>query len=162
MSLAQHMADELGLIPDDVATPRIKAALVELADATVAYYDSGGSAPYGAAIVADLFRRGFSFEPLAPLSGADDEWVPIDADMAGEAGLFQNRRCGRVFKNADGQAYALDQVVWVDRRGIGFCGWDSRRRIAFPWTPGESRRVWHRLRWLDRLWARARGQLVTA
>jgi hypothetical protein len=163
-SLIQHVEAELEHVPDDVATPRMKAAIVELAAATVDTYDSGGSAPYGAAIAADLFRRAFLYEPLTPLTGDDDEWIPIDADTFGEAGVCQNRRDGRIFRYADGSAYALDQVVWTDkfRGGPGYTGWDSARRITFPWTPTEPRRCWRRLRYVDRMVARLRGQLRTA
>lgn len=73
---------------------------------------SGGSA----AMVIDLFCRVIRYQPLTPLTGADDEWSACADD------LFQNKRMSSVFKNGrDGTAYVI--------RG------DKKVEISFPYTP---------------------------
>lgn len=86
---------------------------------------SGGSA--GRAIA--LFERANRFEPLTPLTGADDEWIEI-----GE-GMFQNRRCGRVFKKADGQVYDIDGLVFRDPDGACYTNRESWVPVTFPYAP---------------------------
>ena len=49
---------------------------------------SGGSAPYAIKMISTLL----SFEPIRPLTGEDGEWNEVSE------GLFQNKRCSRVFK----------------------------------------------------------------
>lgn len=101
---------------------------------------SGFSAPYCIA----MFEKLASFKPLGPLKGTDDEWNEI-----GE-GLYQNKRCSHVFKQADrfdGQAYDSQAVVfydWVEQFGedgtVGrfkshYTSRDSSRPITFPYEP---------------------------
>jgi hypothetical protein len=172
MTLLEHAQAELALVNPDVCTPRMAAAIAELCDATVDHYDSGGSAPYGAAIAADLFRRVFNHEPLTPIEDLPTDWIEVaDGPDAGTS-LYQHRRYGGLFKDGPtGRPYALDRVVWTeiridltDRRVFttGYCGWDSKRYVTLPWTPSEPRRIWHRLRWPNRAIARLSGRLVTA
>jgi len=72
------------------------------------------------------------YEPLRPLTGEPDEWIEASA------GVFQNRRCGRVFKQSDrfnGQAYDLDGKVFTEPDGYRFTNADSMVPIVFPYTP---------------------------
>jgi len=88
---------------------------------------SGSSAPYAI----NLFKKLASFEPIAPLTGKDFEWVEV-----GE-GVFQNKRCSHVFKQHDrfnGQAYDLNGKVFI-KDGASFTNSDSLVPIEFPYTP---------------------------
>jgi hypothetical protein len=94
---------------------------------------SGSSAPYAI----DLFKKLASFEPVAPLTGEDWEWVEVFNDM------YQNKRCSHVFKDADGKAYDIDgKIFWdwhQDENGemykSHFTGRESRVYIEFPYVP---------------------------
>lgn len=89
---------------------------------------SGFSASYAVSAFTDLAR----FQPLGPLTGEPDEWNEV-----GE-GVFQNRRCSHVFKQADrfnGQAYDLDGRIFREPSGACFTNSDSFVPITFPYTP---------------------------
>lgn len=97
---------------------------------------SGSSAPYAI----DLFKKLAMFEPVAPLTGEDWEWDEVSA------GVFQNKRCSRVFKQADrfdGQAYDIDGIIFYDwytdeegkKHKSFFTNRDSFVPITFPYTP---------------------------
>ena len=102
---------------------------------------SGSSASY----TINLFKKIASFEPLGPLTGADDEWHEVGD------GVFQNKRMCSVFKRADrfdGQAYWLDSKVfweWCSSPDIDdsklfksyFTNSDSCVPIEFPWVKPE-------------------------
>lgn len=86
---------------------------------------SGSSASYTIGILEKLLR----FEPITPLTGADDEWNEVGD------GYWQNRRCGRVFKGTDGRAYDIDGRVFMDPDGCAYTSRDSRVYVTFPYTP---------------------------
>lgn len=94
---------------------------------------SGGSA----AVTADLIAKLLRYDPIRPLTGEADEWCEV-----GPA-VFQNKRCGRVFKQADrfnGQAYDLDGIVWEDPDGSRFTNGESMVPVVFPYTPKTENR----------------------
>jgi hypothetical protein len=98
---------------------------------------SGSSAPYAI----NLFKQLASFEPIVPLTGEDWEWNECSD------GVFQNKRCSHVFKQADrfdGQPYDMDAVIFWDwytdpetgeKSKSHFTSCDSMRPITFPYTP---------------------------
>lgn len=106
---------------------------------------SGSSAPYAI----DLFKKLAMFEPIVPLTGEEWEWNEVGD------GVFQNRRCSHVFKQADrldGQPYDINGIVfydWYERQleedEPGYPGTkryqshytcsDSAVPITFPYTP---------------------------
>jgi hypothetical protein len=100
---------------------------------------SGSSAPYAI----DIFKTLAMCEPIAPLTGEDWEWVDV-SEYSAEHMWYQNKRCGRVFKGADGRAYDSEGKVfweWWTNPETGekskshyTCG-DSRVYIEFPYTP---------------------------
>lgn len=98
---------------------------------------SGSSAPY----TIELFSKLANFDPIGPLTGADDEWQ--DVSEFGIEPTWQNKRCSRVFKNADGEAFDIEGVVfynWVeDEDGklnkSYFSSMSSRIPVQFPYTP---------------------------
>lgn len=75
-----------------------------------------------------IFERVARFEPLTPLTGADDEWNEI------RDGEWQNRRCSHVFKNLDG-AYDIQGRVFREPNGCCFTSRDSRVAVTFPYVP---------------------------
>ena len=103
---------------------------------------SGTSAPYAV----NLFKQLAMFEPIVPLTGEDWEWSEV------RDGMFQNKRCSHVFKEADGTAYDIQGKVffeWVERPleedeegypGIhrfksSYTSRDSRVVVTFPYSP---------------------------
>lgn len=96
---------------------------------------SGFSASYAASILEKLLR----FEPVTPLTGADDEWgEPYDRD-----GTQQNKRCGHVFRTKDGVAYDIEGRIFYDEyidedgetRKSHYTCRESRTIVTFPYTP---------------------------
>jgi hypothetical protein len=90
---------------------------------------SGGSASSALQLFDVLARH----KPIGPLTGADSEWVDV-AEQSGRP-LWQNKRCGHVFKNGDGLAYDLDAVIFEEPSGARFTSHHSRQFITFPYTP---------------------------
>lgn len=106
---------------------------------------SGTTAPY----TVNLFKKLAMFEPIVPLTGEDWEWHEPSP------GVFQNKRCSRVFKQADrfnGQAYDIDGRVFYewnerplepDEEGYpgtrrfksSYTSRESMVPITFPYTP---------------------------
>ena len=106
---------------------------------------SGSTAPY----TVNIFKKLAMFEPIVPLTGEDWEWNEASP------GVFQNRRCSRVFKQADrfdGRAYDIDGRVFYewnerdlepDEKGYPgkrrfqsyYTSRDSMVPITFPYTP---------------------------
>lgn len=89
---------------------------------------SGTTAPY----TVNMFKKLAMFEPLVPLTGEDWEWNEVGP------GTFQNKRCSRVFKQADrfdGQAYDIEGKVFREPNGSCYTSADSRVPVTFPYTP---------------------------
>jgi hypothetical protein len=92
------------------------------------------------------------------------EWMDV-TDFGGRKGvpLEQNVRCSSVFRERHGDrwiAYNTEAVAfrsWLPNRGA-WTGWDSARRVTFPYTPPERTKI-TRFRRASRIWARLRGQL---
>ena len=101
----------------------------ELLDVFASQGHSGSSAPY----VLNVFQKLARFDPLGPLTGADDEWMEVGT------GIYQNVRDSSVFKESkDGQAYWIDGKVFREPDGTTFTSRDSRVFIEFPWTKPDS------------------------
>ena len=98
---------------------------------------SGSSAPYAV----NVFRKLAMYLPLVPLTGEDWEWHEASE------GVFQNKRCSRVFKQADrfdGQAYDIDGIVFYDwhtdketgeKHKSYYTDRESMVLVTFPYTP---------------------------
>lgn len=106
----------------------------------LALFSEEGHSGSSAAYAIGLFEKLASFEPITPITGEDWEWNEVGD------GMFQNKRCGHVFKDANrfnGQAYDIDGIVFYDDvtlddgtpyRSHYTCG-DSHVPITFPYTP---------------------------
>lgn len=92
-----------------------------------------GHSGFSASMAISAFQRLARYEPLTPLTGEDDEWMEIGDH--GEGTMYQNRRCGRVFKREDGTAYDIDGRVFREPSGVCFTNIESRTPVTFPYTP---------------------------
>lgn len=162
MSLVEHARRELAALQtaadrDEDGIDEFQRDINESLMRIVATFAEAGHSGSSAGYSIEMLGRLLRFEPITPLTGADGEWMAITQDMVGRPGVEQNVRCGRVFRE-NGVAYDIDAVVFKERRGGGaFTGWDSKRRITFPYTPTTRYTRWRRF---SRLWARVRGKLV--
>lgn len=112
---------------------------------------SGGSAPFTAAAISRAIKKLLLQEPIVPITGIDDEWIDVakygDGTNGSDSILFQNSRCGGLFKNREGRCWYLDAIIWKgDTEGESGNDWDifsgtvdgvtSRQYVrSFPFTP---------------------------
>ena len=97
---------------------------------------SGSSAPYAV----NVFKKLAMFEPIVPLTGEDWEWTELDYGVDPK---WQNKRCSRVFKDANGDAYDIDGIVFYEwfedenheRHKSHYTCRESRVAVTFPYTP---------------------------
>jgi hypothetical protein len=87
-----------------------------------------GHSGFSASMAVSIFGKLAKYEPLTPLTGADDEWNEVGN------GTWQSRRCPHVFKDATG-AYDGTGRVFQDPDGSCWTNSDSRVYITFPYTP---------------------------
>lgn len=136
--------DETGAYKDEMQAA-ICEHVLELLKVFSAEGHSGTTAPY----TVNLFKSLAMFEPIVPLTGEDWEWHEAST------GVFQNKRCSHVFKQADrfdGQAYDIQGKVFfewrereLDEDDVGYPGTrrfkssytsrDSCVPVTFPYTP---------------------------
>lgn len=141
---AAKWLDDEGKYSDEMQEA-ICAHVLKLLDVFAEEGHSGSTAPYAV----NMFKKLAMFEPLVPLTGEDWEWTEV------HEGCFQNKRCSRVFKQADrfnGQAYDIDARVfyeWNEREldpdEEGYPGKsrfkshytcrESMVPVTFPYTP---------------------------
>lgn len=76
----------------------------------------------------NIFQKVARFEPLTPLTGADNEWMEVGP------GIFQNTRCSHVFKEG-GEAYDSNGKIFREPDGLCFTSFESRVPVTFPYTP---------------------------
>jgi len=81
------------------------------------------------AIGYDPIKKLALFEPLNPLTGEDSEWQQVRGD------LWQNLRCGHVFKDANGNAYDGEGRIFREPNGACYTSSDSHVPVTFPYTP---------------------------
>ena len=135
---AAGWCDEHGKFKDEMQEAICKHVL-ELLDVFHGEGHSETTAPY----TIDLFKKLVMFEPVAPLTGEDWEWVNVSENGGRNGGpLYQNKRCGHVFKDDIG-AYDINNIVFYDWyvnekneiRKSYFTGQGSRVPITFPYVP---------------------------
>lgn len=88
-----------------------------------------GHSGFSASMAIQIFERVARFEPLTPLTGADDEWTEVSD------GVFQNKRCPHLFKGPDGQAYDSEGRVFREPNGSCYTSSGSRVPVTFPYVP---------------------------
>lgn len=122
MGLVHYAESELQLAglfdKDSDYNGEIAKAVMTLIEIVAKQGHSGGSIH----IMMEIFQRLVRFKPLTPLTGEDDEWLEASP------GVWQNKRCFNVFKQADrfnGQPYDIDKL---DADG-------NSMPITFPYMP---------------------------
>jgi len=132
---AAKWLDDEGKYSDEMQEAICKHVL-KLLDVFADEGHSGSSAPYAV----NVFKKLAMFEPLVPLTGEDWEWTETSE------GVFQNKRCGHVFKQADrfdGQAYDIEGIVfyeWHERDlDPDEPGYPGKTRFKSHYTSSESR-----------------------
>ena len=140
MSILDHAERELdlmGLSDDGDMNGMMRNHILHMVKEFANERHSGFSASYAIQVLEKLLK----FEPITPLTGEDWEWNNV-SEMSGET-LYQNARCGRVFKNDNG-AYDIDGKVfweWITDSETGekfkshYTSRDSRVPVTFPYTP---------------------------
>lgn len=86
-----------------------------------------------ASIVIPMLSKVLAWESLSPLTGSEDEWDDVSA-FSGHP-LWQNKRCSRVFKKADGTCFDVQGIVFVDKSGVSWTSRESCVPVTFPYTP---------------------------
>lgn len=135
-NLLDHARRELeiaGYFSDDsVYGGMLGRAVLKMVEEFAAEGHSGMSAR----IALDVFAKVASFEPLTPLTGADEEWVDVTSQDGTQDGtLYQNVRCSHVFKDDKG-AYDVDGRIFRSKKdNCSFTNKDSRVPVTFPYTP---------------------------
>lgn len=130
MALVEHARHELALLttaePDEM-----QEAMNEHLIKMVELFADEGHSGFSAGYAIGALERLLQFQPLTPLTGEADEWV-----FHGQGMGYQNKRCGRVFKDTeDGPAYDIEAVIFREPSGSCFTSKDSRRAVTFPYTP---------------------------
>lgn len=126
-NLLEHADRELPSAKDEMQA-EMNRCLRELVIVFSTQGHSGFSASWAVTSLEKLLR----YQPLRPLTGEPDEWTEVGP------GVFQNKRCSRVFKDAeqfDGQPYDLDARVFREPSGACFTNRHSRQPITFPYWP---------------------------
>jgi hypothetical protein len=124
-NLYAHAARELPEPDGDRMQEAMNRGLLDLVLVFSTQGHSGFSASYAVSALEKLLR----FEPLRPLTGEDSEWVNVGDNM------WQNNRCGHVFKDNAGNAYDIDGKIFREPDGACYTSRDSRVPVTFPYTP---------------------------
>ena len=98
----------------------------------VLVFSTHGHSGFSAAFARNCLEKLLAFEPLRPLTGEPDEWNEVGP------GVFQNRRCSHVFKQADrfdGQAYDIQGKVFREPDGGCYTNSESMVPVVFPYWP---------------------------
>ena len=137
MSLRQYANDELRRVgyPVDAAVidynnPNavMHSALNEL---LMVFEAKAPDTAVGQSYLLETFARLARRQPLTPLTGADDEWLPAD-----DYGVQQNSRCSTVYRDEVGVAYDTHAVLF--KRPNGNCyalAGRSVKPVTFPYMP---------------------------
>ena len=98
-------------IPDAIVLD-FEPEILALCEAFGRSGQSGGSAPYTAAVIVGALKTLLLRGSLTPITGEEQEWVDVTAINDGQT-WFQNNRCGSLFKDGvDAPSYYIDAIVW--------------------------------------------------
>lgn len=138
---ARHELDLIGMTEDgDEMNAMMRRHILTMMEVFANEGHSGFSAQYAANALSKLMK----FEPLSPLTGADDEWTEIAKEQsAGNTGtLYQNKRASHVFKDDNGAYDINGKVFWEwfedenhERHKSYYTCYESRVPVTFPYTP---------------------------
>lgn len=128
MSIEQYAESELrraGLFDKDSDYGGMLAESVMKLVKVFADEDHSG---FSAGMAIGLFEKLARYQPLTPLTGADDEWNEVGN------GVLQNNRCSHVFKE-NGEAYDSTGRIFREPNGCCYQSKESRVPITFPYVP---------------------------
>lgn len=127
MSIVEYAKKELAMIEhdEDGMQDMMDRNIIEILE----WFEKQGHSGFSAAYVISCLERLMRFLPLKPLTGEDDEWREIGKKK------YQNKRCGRVFKE-NGEAYDIEGKVFSRDGGRSwFTNYESHVRVTFPYMP---------------------------
>lgn len=135
VSFAYNELQAAGLFDEDSDYGgMIGTAVMELVQAFADQGHSGASA----GIVIGILAKVLAYKPLSPLTGAEDEWIDVSEEMgSAKNSLFMNKRCFRVWKTGEGEAYDNEGKVFIDADGYYYTSRESRVPVTFPYTPTQ-------------------------
>lgn len=94
-----------------------------------------GHTNMSASIVIQLVDRLWSWKPLTPLTGEDDEWTSESKFLKG---TLQNKRYSAVFKNKEtGECYDINGRIFAEPDGCTFTCRESKVPVEFPYMPPD-------------------------
>lgn len=100
-------------------------------------FSNQGHSGFSASYAIGLIKRLLNFEPITPLTGNDEEWNELNYDNSTK---YQNKRCSRIFKDADGQAYDIEGKIFSEDGGKSwYQSKDSKVNITFPYIPNTEK-----------------------
>lgn len=126
--LVQHAKTELALAGVDRPDSDYNGMLAKAVTELVTVFSKQGHSGFSAGLTVRMFQKVALFEPLTPLTGADEEWVEVGT------GVFQNKRCSHVFKE-NGKAYDIEGRIFREPGGASYTSQDSRLPVIFPYSP---------------------------
>ena len=99
-------------ISPDAVLLEFKEPILALCEAFGNSGQSGGSALYVASVIASAVKKLLLQEPIAPVTGEEEEWMDVSQYSNGET-WFQNTRCSALFKvGVDGDPHYIHAIVW--------------------------------------------------
>lgn len=128
MNMMEYAKNEIARIDkdEDGIQEMMNRDILEIINVFSNQEHSGFSAGYALSVLDRLLR----FKPITPLTGEDDEWNKTSH------GLWKNKRCSSVFKNADGTVNDIDAIVISDNGGITwFSSGRFKKEVTFPYSP---------------------------
>jgi len=138
MSSINYAREELERLENQCDTPEgleiqklVTKQVLELIEVFANQGHSGFSADY----VAGLFDQLVHWRPLTPLTGDDDEWNDVSRYHTEGRPIYQNKRCSRVFKEADGRVYDVEYWYMKSPDGSTYTNMHCFQDIVFPYMP---------------------------
>lgn len=126
-----HAKRELSVAGLDKPDSMYKGMIAESVMRLIRLFALEGHSGYSAALTTQIFNDLIKFNPLTPLTGDDDEWNEC------ATGLFQNKRCEKIFKE-NGVAYNSEGRVFHDTKDDSYyTALGSCVEITFPYTMPE-------------------------
>jgi hypothetical protein len=131
MNIIEYAKRELDLVgmPEDSQDP-LNLAMRNYILKAVEDFSNQNFSGISAANAVTILSRILQVQPLVHLTGEDWEWVEV------EQNLYQNIRCGSVFKNS-ASAWDINGKIFIDKDGGAFTSSESRVYISFPYMPNK-------------------------
>ena len=116
-------------LPEDDCDRWIQENVLEL----LAVFAKQGHSGFSAGACVNLFAQLASYEPISPLTGADDEWRDV-SDWCPDP-TWQNIRDSRIFKYCDGTIEQVSMIIWEEPDGSRYTNRHSTITVdGFPYV----------------------------